>query len=264
METITGRTQLFLILADPITHVKTPERINPLLAARPDVGIMAPMHVPEGALEQVVRGLKAIPNLQGFVVTVPHKAAMLPLCDEVTEQARQAGAVNVVRRLSDGRLRGGLLDGDGFVQGLRSAGVEPAGRSVYLAGAGGAASAIAMALAKAGIRHLTISNRNTERVGKLIESLCRSFPRLAPVRGSNDPSGHDIVVNATSLGLRVDDALPFDAFRLEAGQVVAEIIMDPAETPILKIARERGCRVHGGMPMLDAQVELMAKFMGED
>ena len=262
MSNITGSTRIFGILADPIHHVKAPQGINRLLDERHVDGVMVPIHVSVDGLEGLVQGLRRMHNLGGFVVTVPHKTAMPALCDELTPAAARIGAVNIVRRTPEGRLVGGMLDGDGFVAGLRSEGIEPAGRSAYLAGAGGAASAIAFALAQAGVTRLTIANRTPAKAAELIDRIALDFPDLKMVLGTDDPSGHDVVVNATSLGLRAGDPLPLNVECLAAWQTVAEIIMQPAETPLLVAAREKGCRIHFGAPMLACQVELMAAFMG--
>lgn len=259
---ITGTTRIFAILADPIHHVKTPQGINRLFDASAFDGVMVPVHVGPGDLATVVQGLRRMNNLGGFVVTVPHKTAVPALCDELTPAAARIGAVNVVRRTADGRLVGGILDGEGFVAGLRSVGIEPAGRSVYLAGAGGAASAIAYALAQAGVSRLTIANRTTAKASELVGRLQEDFAGLTLSVGTDDPSQHDIVVNGTSLGLREGDALPFDVDRLTPEQIVAEIIMQPVETALLRAAAAKGCRVHFGAPMLATQVALMAEFMG--
>lgn len=258
---ITGHTRFLAIVADPIHHVKTPQRINELLRAQGIDAVMVPLHVAAEDFARVMNALRRVANFSGCVVTVPHKTKAVALCDEVSAEARQIGAVNVVHRLPDGRLRGGMLDGIGFVDGLRGAGIAPAGASVYLAGAGGAASAIAFSLAQAGVRHLTVANRSAERAAGLIERLRQEYPALTASVGNSDPSGHDIVVNATSLGLRPGDPLPLDVSKLDPAQTVAEIIMDPAETDLLKAARARGCRVHEGAPMLASQVRHMAAFM---
>lgn len=262
MHTITGKTRVFGILADPIHHVKTPQRINEWLHARRIDAVMVPLQVAPPGLPAVAQGLRSIDTLGGVVVTVPHKIPMLALCDRLTPQARRIGAVNVVRREADGRLTGTMLDGEGFVAGLRRAGIEPQGRRAYLAGAGGAGRAIAFALAQAGVSALCIANRSPGKAQALAECIGREFPRVHASIGYGDPSGCELVVNSTSLGMREDDPLPLDATRLSAAQTVAEVIMEPAETALLRLARERGCRVHPGAPMLAAQVELMARFMG--
>jgi shikimate dehydrogenase len=258
---ITGRTRLFGILADPIHHVRAPQAINAVFAQRGFDGVVVPMHTTTASLPTVVDALRRIENFGGCVVTMPHKSAIVPLLDAVTDDARQVGAVNIVRRDDDGRLHGHILDGEGFVTGLRAAGIEPAGRSVYLAGAGGAGNAIAFALARAGIARLAIANRSIERARELAARVAAAWPAVATGTASDDPSGFDLVVNSTSLGMRADDPLPLDASKLVASQTVAEIIMQPARTALLEAAAARGCRVQPGAPMLEAQVALMVAFM---
>lgn len=259
---ITGNTRIFGILADPIHHVKTPERLNLFLAQHKIDGVMFPMHVHAGGLSGFVRGLRHMANLGGVVVTVPHKKAMSVLCDELTAPAMLAGGVNVVRREPNGRLLGHMLDGDGFVAGLRAEGFDPSGLSAYLAGAGGAASAIAFALAQAGVRRLTIANRTVSTAAELVQRIAQEFPRIVARVGTRDPSGHDLVMNGTSLGMCEADPLPLDADRLSGREFVAEIIMEPSETALLRMARKKGCHVMGGIPMLEHQIVLMARFMG--
>jgi shikimate dehydrogenase len=261
MPQITGHTKLFGILADPIHQVKTPQGINRIFERETFDGVLVPIQVDANHLASVVQGLRQMKNFCGFVATVPHKSAMLALCDEVTPDAKLIGAVNVVHRRVDGRLIGTMLDGEGFVAGLRQEGIEPSGQRAYLAGAGGAAGAIAFALARAGVRQLTIANRTTEKVRLLIERMRSLYPTLALSVGTEDPSDHDLVVNGTSLGMLPADALPLDLAKLRAQQTVAEIIMQPKETPLLIAAKAIGCRVHFGEPMLSCQLALMAAFM---
>ncbi|MFE0752480.1 shikimate dehydrogenase family protein [Inquilinus sp. NPDC058860] len=262
MRTITGHTRIFGILADPIHHVKTPEVMNALLDRHGVDGVLVPFHVAPDGLARLVDGLRAQRNFGGFIATVPHKPAMLALCDEVTPQAQHIGAVNCVRRETDGRMVGAMLDGTGFVAALRASGLEPQGLRAYLAGAGGAASAIAFALAEAGLRHLTIANRTRDKAEALAARLRDAHPGLSVGTDADSVAAHDLVVNATSLGLRPGDPPPLDLSRIEHRQFVAEAIMDPAETPLLAAAAAKGCRVQPGLPMLEAQITLMARHMG--
>ena len=262
MPGITGRTRIFAILGDPVAHVRTPQGFNALAAARGYDGVMVPVQVSAADLPAMVAGLRAMANVGGVIATVPHKTAIVPLLDTLSETARRIGAVNAVRREPDGTLAGEILDGIGFVAGLRAAGHEPGGRSVYIAGAGGAACAIAFALAEADASRLTIFNRTAERAIGLLTRLQAHFPALPLAAGTRDPRGHDIVVNTTSQGLHEGDALPLDVGALTADQLVAEIIMEPAVTPLLAAATAAGCRVHPGLPMLKCQLDLMADWMG--
>ncbi|MBZ4691307.1 MAG: aroE [Cereibacter sp.] len=261
MMPITGATRLFAILADPIAQVRTPQGLNALMAERGTDGVMVPMHVGAAELTEVVRGLRQMRNFGGCIVTVPHKKAILGLVDEASPRAQAIGAANAVRREPDGRLVADMLDGLGFVEGLRGAGLPPAGRSVFLAGAGGAGNAIAFGLAEAGIARLTIHNRTEATARDLAARLRASFPSL-PVAAGSDPSDHDLAVNATALGMKPGDPAPFDLLRLTPEMTVAEVIMAPEMTPMLSHAAATGCRIHKGAPMLAAQLGLMAAFLG--
>ncbi|MBS7707070.1 shikimate dehydrogenase family protein [Chelatococcus asaccharovorans] len=262
MQEITGRTRILGILADPIYHVKTPQVMNALLARHGVDAVLVPFHVAPAQLATLLEGLRTMQNFGGFIATVPHKPAMLALCDETTPEARHIGAVNCVRREADGRMVGAMLDGIGFVEALRASGVEPKGLRAYLAGAGGAASAIAFALAEAGVRALTIANRTRDKAEALAGRLRHVYPTLALSTDADRVREQDLIVNATSLGMRPEDPPPLDIAQLESRQFVAEAIMDPEMTPLLKTAEARGCRIQRGLPMLESQIVLMARHMG--
>lgn len=270
MPHVTGHTRLFAILADPIYQVKTPEVMHDVFARHGIDGVLVPMHVPPEGLARAVEGLRQMRNFGGFIATMPHKTAMLGLCDRVVGDAAGIGAVNCVRREADGSMVGAMLDGDGFVAGLRRAGVVPGGQRVVLAGAGGAGAAIAFALAGAGVARLTILNRSLDRAEDLARRVAAAYPGVvvAARAAGRDPALRDetaaagIVVNATALGMRPGDPLPVDPEGLHAGQVVAEAIMDPVETPLLAEAARRGARTQPGLPMLACQIEMMACHMG--
>lgn len=260
---ITGKTRIFAILADPIHHVKTPEEMNGLMTELGLDQVMIPFHVRPENLASVVSGLRNIESLDGFIVTVPHKSSIIELCDTLSPAAKMVGAANVVRRTSDG-LHGDILDGVGFVAGLRKAGIEPEGKTAYLAGAGGAANAIAFALAENGVRRLTIANRTQSKAQLLVSRLSDIFPQVEFSVGSANASGHEIVINATSMGLSENDPYPLDVESLTPDQIVAEIIMQPEHTALLSYAAKVGCRIHLGRPMLKCQIEYMATAMGID
>jgi shikimate dehydrogenase len=259
---VSGKTKLYGIVADPIGQVKAPEMMRKVFEQRGIDGVLMPMHVAPKDLPAFAQALRGIQNFGGMVVTVPHKTTMGALCDEITAAARTVGAVNIVRRDPDGRLFGDILDGRGFVAGLRLHGIEPKGKKILLAGAGGAANAIAFALAEAGATQLAVYNRSADKVHAMFARLGPVYPQVELLLGSRDPQGYDLIVNATSLGMASADQLPLDAHLLKSEQTVAEIIMAPALTPLLAAAQVKGCRIQYGSPMLACQIELMADFMG--
>jgi shikimate dehydrogenase len=259
---ITGTTELYAIVGDPVAHVRTPMAFNDYFAARNVDAVCLPIHILRDDLPRGWAGLKSIVNLKGFIVTAPHKQESAQLCDELVEDGAYTRVVNTVRREPDGRFVGTLLDGRGFVAGLRSHGHQVEGRSFYIAGAGGAGTALAYALAASGAAAIAIHNRTRSKAEALVAGVARAFPGCRVTLGTADASGHDIAVNATSLGLKPDDGHSFDLASVEKASLVAEVVMKPEMTPLLIAAKERGHAVHFGTHMLNGQLELMMEFLG--
>src|SRR4051794_37516939 len=205
------------------------------------------------SLGDAVRGARAM-GWAGFNCSIPHKVAVIEHLDGLGESAAVIGAVNcAVRR--DGAYIGENTDGQGFLTALRSV-VHPAGRSVVVFGAGGAARAITVETALAGARRLTVVNRDPRRGAELVALLAERTPADAELvvwdRPYAVPPDTDIVVNATSIGLfpDVDARLDLDLDTLRPGMVVADVIPNPPSTPLLRDAAARGCTVLDGMGML--------------
>jgi shikimate dehydrogenase len=257
---ITGATRLMHILADPVDHIQVTAVLNGRFKEwQVDVSVTA-LHVAGADLSSVTCALRVMRNLVGCGVTIPHKIAVMPLLDECSGRAKLIGAVNWLRRETDGRLIGDNIDGVGFMAGLASEGVDVVGKRVMLAGAGGAARAIAFALGET-VSHLTIVNRARDKANALAAAVQAAFPACDVSTSVADPAGFDLVVNATSLGMKPDDALPFDVGNLTPRTTVAEIVMRPARTPLVVAAEERGCKVVLGRRMLDEQFGAMRAFM---
>lgn len=259
---ITGTTRLYAIVGDPITHVRTPMAFNDYFATRGIDAVCLPVHIARDDLLRGWAGLKSILNLDGFIVTSPHKAEAARLCDAVQEDSVHTDVVNTVRRESDGRFVGTLLDGRGFVRGLQTAGHNVKGRRFYIAGAGGAGTALAFALAASGAAGITIHNRTRSKAEELVRGVKKAFPDCAVRLGTADASGHDGAVNATSLGLKPEDGHSFDLDSIDRNALVAEVIMKPDMTPLLIAAKARGNSIHFGIHMLNGQLELMMRFLG--
>ncbi len=259
---ITGTTRLYAIIGDPIAHVRTPMAFNDYFSARNIDAVCLPIHIGRDDLPRGWAGLKAMLNLDGFIVTAPHKAESAQLCDGLNGDGAYTGVVNTVRREADGRFIGTLLDGRGFVSGLKSHGHKVEGRRFYIAGAGGAGTALAYALADSGAAALTIHNRTRSKAEKLVAGVAKAFPRCDVRLGTANASGHDVVVNATSLGLKPDDLHSFDLATVDPSTLVAEVVMKPEMTPLLIAAKARGYAIHFGTHMLNGQLDLMMEFLG--
>tara|TARA_B100000212_G_scaffold9674_1_gene7168 strand:+ start:4355 stop:5041 length:687 start_codon:yes stop_codon:yes gene_type:complete len=223
---------------------------------------MVPLHVPASGLSDFIKGLKMMPNFGGMSITLPHKVPIMEFCDEIGHQGKLVGAVNYAAFDKNRRLIADNCDGRGFVSGLLAAGYQVAQRKILMVGAGGAARAIAFSLADSGVSHLSIANRTKSTAKELANSVSDAYPNVKIDCASSDPRGFDIVVNTTSLGLNESDNLPFDPELLISSQIVAEIIMNPEETRILKAAKKVGCNIHYGRPMFDHQVAIQAKLFG--
>ncbi|MEM8856333.1 MAG: shikimate dehydrogenase, partial [Pseudomonadota bacterium] len=166
--------------------------------------------------------------------------------------ATAIGAVNTVHRAPDGTLTGDNVDGVGFVNGLKAAGLAPKGMRVAQVGAGGAGRAIAFALAEAGARSIAIFNRTAEKAQSLAAAVQRAHPSCAAIAGTDLAA--DLVVNTTTLGMKENDPLPADPSDYGADTAFADVIMSPAETAILAAARALGRRTVLGREMLFGQM----------
>lgn len=261
---ITGRTRLLGLIADPLAQARSPVLANASLERRGRASefVLLPLQVAADDLEPVVAGLRRIATFAGAIVSMPHKETIVPLLDELSPEARLIGAVNVFRRDGGGRLAGTTLDGEGFVAGLRAAGHEVAGKRILLCGAGGAGAAIAFALVKHGCASLAIENRTPLRAQMLAARLHDACPYGEVTIGWRAGHPYDVAVNATPLGMRDGDALPMSDAMLDAAALVADCVVTRAVTPLLAAARARGRTIHGGLPMLEAQIELLLDFMG--
>jgi shikimate dehydrogenase len=207
-------------------------------------------------LGDAVRGARAM-GFAGFNCTIPHKVAVIEHLDELGESARLMGAVNCVVRRGD-RLIGENTDGKGFLQSLQER-TDPAGKRVVIFGAGGAARAIAVELALAGVEGITVVNRTETRGRTLVELLASATGVTADLvvwrEDFEVPGGTDVVINATSIGLYpdVDARVPVAVETLAPGMIVADVIPNPPQTRLLREAQERGCTVIDGLGMLVSQ-----------
>jgi len=184
------------------------------------------------------------------------------LVDEVRPAARIAGAANAVRREPDGRLVADMFDGEGFVRGVRRQGLDPQGARVLIVGAGGVGCAIAASFAAAGVAGLSLFDVRADAAEGLAARLREHYPRLDVRTGSHDPAGHDIVVNATPMGMEPGDPLPLDVDRLSPHTFVGEVVMRETMTAFLRAAQQRGCRFQVGSDMLFEQIPAYLEFFG--
>lgn len=267
---ISGRTKLAGIIGWPLDHTLSPAMHNAAYEAMGIDWVYIPLPVEDdSSIFQMLGALRVLPFV-GFNVTMPYKATMLELCDEVAMFAQMAGAVNTVH-VSEGRLIGYNTDGRGLLEALDSeAGFKPEGKRVALLGAGGAAGAALVALVLGKAASVAVVNRTAERAEDLVERV-RNSARATELLGAcaDDASAEeavraaDLVVNATSVGMSDADGTPVPSEWLGSGQIVCDMVYRADPTPLLAAARAVGATPVDGLGMLVAQGATAIDIWGE-
>jgi shikimate dehydrogenase len=259
---IRGTTELIAHIGFPTRAFKSPLIYNPYFDEAGIDAVVVPMGCGAEHFPSVLAAVFSLTNIRGALITMPHKVAAASLLDEASPAVRVAGACNAVRRTPSGRLQGDLFDGEGFVRALRRKGCRLAGARALVAGAGGVGSAIAASLAAAGASAIALFDLHRESARALANRLASSYPSLELTTDRNDPSGCDIVVNATPVGAHRDDPMPVDVDRIDPRTWVGDVVMTPEVTPFLNAAQARGCRVQPGRDMLFEQIPAYLEFFG--
>jgi shikimate dehydrogenase len=260
---ITGRTRVFMILGDPIAQVQAPALFNPIFRAQGVDAVLVPGQVSPDDLGGFVQQVLRAHNIDGLWLTIPHKAAVLPLLDRCDRRGQIAQAVNALRRNADGSLEGALFDGEGFVKALDRFEVSVAGRRVLIVGTGGAGMAIAVSLAERGAAAIALFDPENSRSAAAAARINAAFAgQPARTAKTADAAGFDLVVQASPLGMEPGDPLPLDPASVEPGAVVVDILMKNQPTPLLRACAERGARVHPGFEMLTQQIPDYLRFFG--
>lgn len=242
---IGGRTKITGIFGYPVEHTLSPGMHNAAFEAMGLDYCYVPFLVHPDNLAAAVTAVRAL-NLRGVNVTVPHKEKVIPFLDEVNEEAVFMGAVNTIVN-SGGKLSGYNTDGRGFMQSLSESGVTPKDKDIVIIGAGGAARAIGYYLCQEA-RSLSVFGRSRERLERLVHDLNKIKNNVSILEDIVGIKNHHIIINATPLGLKEDDPLPFDSRPLREGQVVCDLIYK--NTPILAAAAKKGCVAINGIGML--------------
>src|SRR5262245_13108204 len=201
---LNGATRVHFTIGDPIAQVKSPAGISQGFACYVNDAIMIPLQVKPADIDAFFLLAKKLPNVDGIVITVPHKPVAFRHCDTTTERARVLEVCNVMRRNADGRWHGDMTDGGGFTDALKRSGFDPKGKRALQVGAGGAGSALALSLCMEGVSALSLCDTDSAKRDALIARLARHGHKVAAVDKA-DPTGHDLVVNATPAGMRDGD-----------------------------------------------------------
>ena len=252
---ISAHTRALAIIGDPIEHSLTPRIQNAAWRAVGADFVNVAFRVAPAQLASAVFGARALGFL-GLMVTIPHKEAVLSLCDELHESAQTLGAANLLEFRGDGAIVGHSSDGWAMLESLREEGVEVTGKNVLILGGGGAARSLALTLAGANVGALTICNRTLERAQTIaaeaekwgVAARAISLDRTELARALEHT---DLIINTTSLGMTpAVDTTPLSSNLLRANAAVYDIVYNPLETRLLREARAVGARGVDGLGML--------------
>lgn len=272
MPEVTGTTDVYFILGDPVEQVRAPESFNLIFATLGLDAVLVPIHVAADNVNAFVSAAFATRNVKGMFLTIPHKSLVMDLLDDCTELARLAGAVNAVRRDAQGRLVGDLFDGEGLVNSLNSFEIGYSGKRVLMLGAGGGAAAIAASLVSStsqaslgAPQEVAFFDPTPGKAQALADRLSEAAEaaqcRVIAV-DSNDATGFDVILNATPLGLQASDPMPFAINTMAPSAALVDILMKNQPTPIVRAARSRGLVAHPGFEMMIQQTHLYLRFFG--
>jgi shikimate dehydrogenase len=250
---ISGKTKVYGIFGHPVEHTFSPGMHN---SAFKKLGIDAcyvPFAVLPERLEEAVRAVVSL-GLRGLNVTVPHKERVLAFLDELSEEARLIGAVNTIEVRRD-RLIGHNTDGRGFLRSLReNGGLDPKGKKFLFIGSGGAARAVSFSLALAGAAEIVFRDLDARKATLLANDIREKTGVPAKAIGPDAlpkyAAGADCLINASPLGLKRTDPLPIPAVLVMRKHLICDLVYNPPETALLRMARKRGAKRLSGLGML--------------
>jgi len=259
---IDGHTELIAHIGYPTHSFKSPLIYNPYFEKEGINAVVVPMGCQAEHFPAFLKSVFQLSNIRGALITMPHKVTTLGLLDQVSPTVKVAGACNAVKLDAQGRLVGDMFDGAGFVRGVQRKGFELKGKRALVVGTGGVGSAIAASLAAEKISAISLFDIDTAACEALAQRLVNEYPQIRVNTGSNDPDGHDLVVNATPMGMNEGDPLPVDVSRLEPETFVGEVVMRTEMTAFLQAAQKKGCHIQLGSDMLFEQIPAYLEYFG--
>ena len=259
---ISGKTTLIAHIGYPTESFKAPLIYNPWFEAKGVDAVVVPMGCRADDYPAFLKAVFRLTNIHGALVTMPHKVTTVALADEASTTAKIAGSANALLKRADGSLLADMFDGSGFTRALVRKGMRLDGARCLVVGAGGVGSAIAASLAAEGVGAIALHDAHATAATGLAGRLREYYPGLDVGLRGNDPSGYDLVVNATPLGMQDGDPLPFDPARLSPQTFVGEVVMKQEITPMLAAAQRKGCRFVVGTDMLFEMIPAYLEFFG--
>ncbi len=264
---INGSTVLVGVIGNPVKHSLSPVILNAAFREAKINWVYTAFETPEEKLADAIGGIRAL-GIAGLSVTMPHKAKVCSLLDEISDSAQSLGAVNCI--VNDaGNLKGHNTDGDGFLDAVKhDAGLDVAGKKVLVIGSGGSARSIIYSLGKAEAREIAVINRTKNKALDALEMAGSVGRYVEENEISKVVSEVDLVINATPVGMSDTEgtsSFPLEPNLLTKGQLAVDLIYHPISTPWMEALREREVEVHGGLSMLIFQAAKAFKlWTGKD
>ena len=257
---VNGKTRVYAIVGDPIEQVRSPEMVTWEMQKRDHNAVLIPMHIARDEFDTVMPQIMRMRNLDGLIFTIPFKAQAIALAKTLGPQASQIGAINALKKYSNGAWSGEIFDGIGCVEAFKQRGITLQDKRLQLIGLGGAGSAICVALAYEKpklLRLFDINAQTTERMAKMVNTIS---PQTVVEVGLPLAEGIDILLNASPVGMLNDARLPFAVQQFKKELIVFDAIVMPENTPLLSLAQDCGCQVVRGREMMLGQISKIVDY----
>ena len=257
---VNGKTRVYAIVGDPIEQVRSPEMVTWEMQKRDHNAVLIPMHIARDEFDSVIPRIMRMQNLDGLIFTIPFKAQAIALAKTLGPQASQIGAINALKKHSNGAWSGEIFDGIGCVEAFKKRGITLQDKRLQLIGLGGAGSAICVALAYEKpklLRLFDINAQTTERMAKMVNTIS---PQTVVEVGLPLAEGIDILLNASPVGMLSDARLPLAVEQFKKELIVFDAIVMPENTPLLSLAQDCGCQVVRGREMMLGQISKIVDY----
>ena len=257
---VNGKTRVYGIVGDPIEQVRSPEMVTWEMQKRDHNAVLIPMHIARDEFDTVMPQIMRMRNLDGLIFTIPFKAQAIALAKTLGPQASQIGAINALKKHSNGAWSGEIFDGMGCVEAFKQRGITLQDKRLQLIGLGGAGSAICVALAYEKpklLRLFDINAQTTERMAKMVNTIS---PQTVVEVGLPLAEGIDILLNASPVGMLNDARLPLAVQQFKKELIVFDAIVMPENTPLLSLAQDCGCQVVRGREMMLGQISKIVDY----
>jgi shikimate dehydrogenase len=257
---VNGKTRVYGIVGDPIEQVRSPEMVTWEMQKRHHNAVLIPMHIARDEFDSVMPHIMRMRNLDGLIFTIPFKAQAIALAKTLGPQASQIGAINALKKHSNGAWSGEIFDGIGCVEAFKQRGITLQDKRLQLIGLGGAGSAICVALAYEKpklLRLFDINAQTTERMAKMVNTIS---PQTVVEVGLPLAEGIDILLNASPVGMLSDARLPLAVEQFKKELIVFDAIVMPENTPLLSLAQDCGCQVVRGREMMLGQISKIVDY----